>query len=100
MQTWIDTENIPYGANWDRSIDRALHDALCLVVLVSSESVASDEVQAEWSLALEEGKEVIPLLLEDCDMPRRLRPKQNIDLRGRPLDKERLAKLAKSLRER
>jgi hypothetical protein len=100
VSTWIDTEDIPPGANWDRSIDEALRDTPCLMVFLSSKSVASDEVQGEWSLALDEDKAVIPVLLENCSVPRRLRSRQHIELLERPLDAGRLDRLATTLRER
>jgi hypothetical protein len=99
VSTWIDTEDIPPGANWDRSIDDALRDTPCLMVFLSSSSVASDEVQGEWSLALDEDKAVIPVLLEDCEVPRRLRARQHIELFERPLDSGRLDRLAATLRD-
>ncbi len=97
VATWVDKEDIPFGANWDRSIDEAIHAAACILVFLSPQAVASDEVQAEWNLAVEEGKPIVPLLLEDCAIPRRLRARQHIDLRARPVDGTRVSRLAAGL---
>jgi len=50
-----------------------------MIVVLSPESVASNNVMDEVSYALEENKLVIPVLRKDCSIPFRLRRVQRID---------------------
>ena len=76
---WLDQLDIPKGARWDESVEAALKECWCLVVVLSPASAVSSNVQDEVSYALEEGKRVIPLLLGPCAVPFRLRRIQYID---------------------
>lgn len=78
---WFDQLNIEAGAAWDSSIDQALDDADCMVLILSRYSVNSENVMDEVSFALGENKTVIPVLIEDCDVPFRLRRLPTYDLR-------------------
>jgi hypothetical protein len=88
---WLDQLNIPFGANWNRSIEKALQESTRLLLVLSPSSVASDEVESEWRSALEEDHVVIPILYQPCRIPSRLRLIQYIDFTSRsPDDKESL----------
>jgi len=50
-----------------------------MLVLLSPESVTSQNVADEWNYAFEEGKIVIPIKYRACSMPMRLRRVQWID---------------------
>ncbi len=52
-----------------------------MLVILSPDSVGSDNVLAEASFALDEGKGVIPVLYRECSVPFRLRPFQYVDFR-------------------
>jgi hypothetical protein len=80
-QIWLDQLDIKAGARWDTSIEKALEAANTLLVVLSETSVGSNNVLDEVSFALEEKKTVVPVLLEDCDIPFRLRRLQFADLR-------------------
>lgn len=80
VSLWIDQINILPGNRWDRAIEEALESSQGLLVLLSSTSVESDNVMDEVSYALEQGKQVIPVLFETCEIPFRLRRLQYIDL--------------------
>ncbi|HVT16759.1 MAG TPA: toll/interleukin-1 receptor domain-containing protein [Thermoanaerobaculia bacterium] len=77
---WIDKLDIEPGSNWQASIEAAIAQCDQLVVLVSEHSTKSQEVAAEWNLALELGKLIIPVLLDDTPLPFRLRAYQAVDL--------------------
>ena len=79
LPLWLDQLDITAGERWDRSIQDALTSADRLLVVLSPDSVASDNVMDEVSYALEEGKAVIPVLLRQCEIPFRLRRLQFID---------------------
>ncbi|MBI2730257.1 MAG: toll/interleukin-1 receptor domain-containing protein [Sphingobacteriales bacterium] len=76
---WLDQLDIAPGSHWDASIEKALHSAGTLLIILSPNSVASENVMDEVSYALEEGKKVIPILHANCETPFRLRRLQRID---------------------
>jgi hypothetical protein len=76
---WLDQLDIETGERWDRSIEEALEKADVLLVVLSKTSVDSNNVMDEVSFALEEGKRILPVLYEDCDIPFRLRRLQFAD---------------------
>lgn len=81
---WLDQLDISPGTNWDNSIQKALENSDTLLVILSKTSVISKNVNDEYSYALEEGKRVVPVLLEDCDIPFRLKRLQYADFSVNP----------------
>ncbi|OAB77984.1 toll/interleukin-1 receptor domain-containing protein [Cochleicola gelatinilyticus] len=79
---WLDQLDITPGSRWDSSIEKALNSSGRLLVVLSCESVVSHNVLDEVSYALEENKVVVPVLLERCDIPFRLRRLQYADFTG------------------
>lgn len=78
-KVWLDQLDIKPGTRWDKSIETALAQSTTVLVVLSKSSVASHNVMDEVSYALEEGKTVIPILMEDCEIPFRLRRLQFAD---------------------
>lgn len=76
---WLDQLDIKAGSHWDSSIETALESAQNMIVVLSAESVKSNNVMDEVSFALESGKTVIPVFLSECATPFRLRRLQRID---------------------
>ena len=74
---WIDQLDIEAGRNWDKSVERALESSDSVLVVMSKTSVESVNVMDEVSIAIEEGKNVIPLLYEECKRPFRLKRCRN-----------------------
>jgi hypothetical protein len=98
VPVWLDQWDIPSGANWNRTIEKALKECTHLLVILSRSSAESDEVQSEWLSALDEGKLVVPVLYQPCQIPFRLKSIQYIDFTSRsPDDKESLGQILKSL---
>jgi tetratricopeptide (TPR) repeat protein len=79
---WLDQFDIGAGAHWDTAVEKALRECPRQVIVLSPAAVNSDNVKDEVSFALEENKEVIPLLYRDCMIPFRLRRVEYIDFRG------------------
>jgi len=77
---WIDQLDIAPGQRWDRAVEDALAKCLELVVVLSPASVESTNVMDEVSLALEDGKTVVPVIHRQCKVPFRLRRLQYVDL--------------------
>jgi TIR domain len=77
---WIDQLDITPGQRWDRAVEDALAKCVQLLVILSPASVESPNVMDEVSLALEDGKTVVPVLHRECRIPFRLRRLQYVDL--------------------
>jgi hypothetical protein len=76
---WIDQLDIAAGARWDNSIEEALRRSARVIVLLSPKAVASQNVLDEVSFAMDEGKTLVPVLVEPCTIPMRLRRLQYVD---------------------
>lgn len=85
---WMDRSDIARGAEWEREIEQALDDCSSFIVLLSPSSVHSENVRSEVHTALEEGKLIVPVLLEACRPMLRLRTRQLIDIPGDGLNRE------------
>jgi hypothetical protein len=77
---WIDQLDIAPGQRWDRAVEDALAKCAQLLVILSPAAVESTNVMDEVSLALEDGKTVVPVLHRECRIPFRLRRLQYVDL--------------------
>jgi hypothetical protein len=92
VEAWIDQVDIPPGAHWDATIEQALRASDRVVLVLSPASAQSHNVMDEVSFAIDEGKRVLPVLVQPCEVPMRLRRLQFIDFTA-----ERAAALARLL---
>lgn len=76
IETWLDKENIPAGANWDGEIEKAILNCSHLILIATPNAVASENVKDELSFAIDKNKTVFPLIFEDCELPLRVRRTQ------------------------
>lgn len=81
INLWVDQFAITPGERWDSAIDDALRSAIGLIIFLSSHSTASEYVRDELSYAMANGGAIVPVLLEDTEIPFRLANTQYIDLR-------------------
>ena len=79
---WIDQLDIPTGARWDQTVEKALADCHSVMIIYSPASIDSHNVMDEVAFALDEGKQIIPLLYQKCNVPFRIRRFQHIDFTG------------------
>jgi TIR domain-containing protein len=79
-EVWIDQLDIEPGQRWDRAVEDALTKCPQLLVILSPDATESTNVMDEVSLALEEGKTVLPVIHRECKIPFRLRRLQYVDL--------------------
>lgn len=79
INVWLDQLDINTGERWDRSIQSALRECPRLLIILSPDSMNSDSVMDEVSYALQEEKQMIPILFRECDIDFRLRRLQHID---------------------
>ena len=78
---WVDRVDIRPGQRWEAEIEVAVDACSRMLVVLSPAAIASRNVLAEASLAIDDGKEVISVLYRDCKVPFRLRPLQYADFR-------------------
>jgi hypothetical protein len=76
---WLDQLDIPTGARWDDEIEKALRECGIFMVILTPASIASDNTKDEIGYAIDHGKRILPVLLEDCEIPLRLRRFQYVD---------------------
>lgn len=84
MRPWLDDAEILPGQDWEHEIRMAVRSSDVVVVCLSRTSIAkSGYVQKEIRLALDVADEqpdgvifIVPLKLEECDVPERLRQLQ------------------------
>jgi hypothetical protein len=89
IQPWLDEVDILPGQDWDEHIRRSIEAAHVVLVCLSKSSTTKEGyIQRELRYALDIAAEkppdtifLIPLLLEDCRVPRRLQDLQWLDLR-------------------
>jgi hypothetical protein len=81
FDVWIDAQRINGGQSWRAAIEKALRDTDIMLLVVTEEALLSAEVEAEWNYFLGEGKPLIPLIVEEVNIPARLRIIQWIDFR-------------------
>jgi formylglycine-generating enzyme required for sulfatase activity len=79
-QLWWDAELLP-GDRFADAIMAVIKRAKAVVVLWSRQAVASDFVRAEAREADKQNK-LIPIRLDDCDLPLPFGERQTLDLRG------------------
>jgi len=77
-----DTDSIPPGKRWRSEIAKALDESHLVVVFWCDHASRSDEVSKEWNTAIEQQKNLLPLLLDATPLPPELDEFQWIDFRG------------------
>lgn len=89
IDVWRDVNEILPGEEWRNEIDYGLLNCDSVVVLLNENSCNSPYVTYEWAFALGNGKNIIPVLLEDCELHPRIKVLQYLDFtnRKRPWDK-------------
>jgi hypothetical protein len=81
-KVWMDKIDILAGQRWEAEIEVAVGACSRVLVILSPASVASTNVMAEVGLAIDDGKQVVPVFFQECKVPFRLRPLQYADFRS------------------
>jgi tetratricopeptide (TPR) repeat protein len=83
-EVWIDQENIPGGTKWRERIVRAIDSSIVFILVLSENSIISDNVLKELDLAEETKCQVIPIEIDEVQIPSKMRyqlvGKQRINL--------------------
>ena len=98
---WLDLLDIPTGARWDDEIETALRECGIFMTILTPASIVSENAKDEIGYAIDHGKRILPVLLENCEVPLRLRRFQYVDFTSMNYDqgvrtaKELLSRLMK-----
>jgi|GEM_PF-4755285 len=65
IHVWRDESNIPGGAGWERVINAAIEELNVMVVAVTQESIESEWVEKECKAFIENGKPLIPYIIDE-----------------------------------
>ena len=71
IASWMDQYDIPAGAYWPDEIDKGLGTSDFVVGLLSPDAVESRNVKNEWDWALQNGKQLLLLMVRTCVIPHR-----------------------------
>jgi hypothetical protein len=77
-----DIDSIQAGRRWRNAIAQSLAESHLVVVFWCSHASRSKEVAKEWKAAIEQEKDLLPLLLDATPLPPELGEFQWIDFRG------------------
>lgn len=98
IDPWFDEEDILPGEKWEGSVAEAVHNSHAVIIFLSSFAVRTEGFfHVELKLALDAAAEkpdgtifIIPIRLDDCEVPERLRPYQYVDYFGDAEQKDRV----------
>ncbi|HEY3476475.1 MAG TPA: SUMF1/EgtB/PvdO family nonheme iron enzyme [Anaerolineales bacterium] len=76
---WLDQLDIPTGARWDDEIESALEACTTFMIVLSPQSLQSQNVKDEIGYAIDSGKDILPVKIKSGDIPFRLRRFQYVD---------------------
>jgi tetratricopeptide (TPR) repeat protein len=68
-EVWIDRHDIQGGTLWGSEIAKAIIACDALLLFLSTESVSSDDVRREVDIAFEEKRKILPIMLENVEIP-------------------------------
>jgi len=64
---WIDVDDIRPAVEWMRDVETAIDNAAAFVLFLSPAYIESEACRHEASRAREDGKKIIPVLLQQCE---------------------------------
>jgi len=108
IDPWLDEEKLLPGQDWDMEIEKAVEATDAVIVCLSNNSVSKEgyvqrELRSALEIALEKPEEtifIIPLRLDNCDPPRRLRVWHYADYFPEEVREKVYGLLSESLRSR
>jgi len=108
IDPWLDEEEILPGMNWEVEIEKAVEASDAVVVCISSTSVVKEgyiqkELRQVLDIALQKlygAIFIIPVRLDDCELPRQVRDRQALDYFPEPKRAAAYDKLKASLKIR
>jgi hypothetical protein len=86
LDVWMDLEDIEVGSKWSTAIQRGLDNSNVMLVVLSPASMASTNVEDEFTYYLDHHKPIIPILLEPTKVHFQLGRLQYIDFHTQPFE--------------
>lgn len=86
LEIWLDQLDIPTGSRWDDELEKALHTCTTFLIVLSPNSIKSQNVKDEIGYAIDAGKHILPVMIKQCEVPFRLRRFQFVDFTNEDLD--------------
>ena len=83
---WLDVESIPAGSNWSSSIQEGLDITELMLLVISQESMASENVANEWQYFIDQKKPIIPLLLKPTKIHFQINRLEYVDFHSQSYD--------------
>jgi WD40 repeat protein len=81
ISTFIDKDAIKPGYSFVSKINNIIKEAKTVLLIYSNEYFKKNWTEKEYEAALAEGKKIIGLLIDDCELPPLLKPSVYIDFR-------------------
>lgn len=75
---WLDVLDIKPGEEWTKVLESAIKDAGAFLVILTPSAAKSPFVRNEITMAQDEGLPVIPVKMDECDIPIQIRALQYI----------------------
>ena len=70
LEVWIDQEGIRGAKLWSQEIVSAIEDSVVFILFASEKAFASKNVTKELALASESDKKILPVFIEQAEIPR------------------------------
>jgi hypothetical protein len=81
IQSWVDHRDMPAGSRWVAELETALTGSDVMLLVLSEASTSSSYVESEWHTFFNMGRKIIPLRLDNCEVPLFLRTFHQVDFR-------------------
>lgn len=99
LSVWFDQKSIEPGANWAAAIEQGLSEAIAVIVIISPDSMTSDNVRNEVNFARDDDQRIIPVLYRFAQVFLNLETLNWVDLSSDQLYSKNLTKLLVFLSE-
>ena len=82
IPVWLDAKDLKPGVDWARDLEDALDRCPCFILVLSPDSVRSENVRQEWQRAQSQGKRIIVAEFRRARLPAELQDAEIVDFRG------------------
>ncbi|MEL6404987.1 MAG: TIR domain-containing protein [Chloroflexota bacterium] len=82
FRTWVDHQDMPPGSKWVTHLEKALSESEVMILVCSNTSMQSTYVTSEWHAFFDMKKMIIPIVIDDCEMPPFLRTLHLVNFRN------------------
>lgn len=83
IEAWFDLQKLQAGGDWRSILKEGYENCERLILIASSAALASPYVEVEWRTALENGREIILVVVENIEIPEVLQAFPVFDFRTR-----------------